>query len=831
MRGEWTSATSDYYDGRPLALPAAFSGNEDEGHVLSVMEFTATSVRVFPKVVLFSDSKKDEVVLSTGILSIAIAWLCQRVIDSATFRQLMTLVTGHYKKVPNLPPDRLQRSVLLTSLMAISKTVQLTNSVMFQFLWDYRAAITSHNELIGFSPRFSMTRATLVQHLAFFTIGGALHYEWPVTLVHGAQGTTSVAVGHVVAAHAAAVSHVIVPLGVATLNVPLVIAAWSTFTFVYGVKWLYDEYGGRTHERPVGRTWEAATPGEVLPAPVTPLEFKYAPVFGATSVVKPPGPVAERSKLVRQDVVPEKPPTQLMELRGLGFQFMPTYFEATQDNLVSALTARLVRPVPEPVKGAWSQAGAWFKKTRYWQLSFVDRNHEIIVVDKQAILAWAEGKYSVARKEELCKTFERLEASNFKLEKQDKAVSCFIKQEKAVALDHQDGLVALEHKEKAPRIIMSVSDAMLCTMGPICAQLATRFKTAQREYEGVDDQGVRVIPVLPFPTAPRACSVEVLSDWFVRVLGHLGSDDDVMVLIADGEAWDAHIGKDARNCEYELLFKAARIDPGRLHDMARPRMVTGGSASLRVSFATHSRRVTGQAETDIGNTTCNLVQAVHNLDLNSTRPANSRSGMGIDWFAGACGDDLFVLATRQVFAKCLQLKPEEVETKGGGVWKARSLRLGISSTAAFLPWRKLEFCSKVLYPTEDGLLLGGKIGRVLSRAGYFLDVQRESTPRAAAMSQLNDNYHVPFLRQYFTRVLQLLPLEKGRQRLSPEYQHTFHVEGRHEYGEETWRFLEYRYGLIKQDLLEFEALLASIKQLPAIVEWPRLADLVAVDDA
>jgi len=87
--------------------------------------------------------------------------------------------------------------------------------------------------------------------------------------------------------------------------------------------------------------------------------------------------------------------------------------------------------------------------------------------------------------------------------------------------------------------------------------------------------------------------------------------------------------------------------------------------------------------------------------------------------------------------------------------------------------------------------------------------------RSAIIGHLQDNYHVPFVREYCQRVLEILPVSNSRY---VEYEpHKVHTERAHEYCDETFVFLFQRYGLTRSDLVEWERLLKTITSLPAVL--------------
>jgi hypothetical protein len=117
----------------------------------------------------------------------------------------------------------------------------------------------------------------------------------------------------------------------------------------------------------------------------------------------------------------------------------------------------------------------------------------------------------------------------------------------------------------------------------------------------------------------------------------------------------------------------------------------------------------------------------------------------------------------------------------------------------------------------------------LSRAAFFIDMQNEETLYSAAVGQLQDNFHVPFLKEYFEKVVSLA--EKTKVTPNKERRHMFHTGERHEAGVDTFDFVEAKYGLTKKDLAEFCGLLAEVNTLPVTITWEPLVHCLKVDSA
>jgi len=90
--------------------------------------------------------------------------------------------------------------------------------------------------------------------------------------------------------------------------------------------------------------------------------------------------------------------------------------------------------------------------------------------------------------------------------------------------------------------------------------------------------------------------------------------------------------------------------------------------------------------------------------------------------------------------------------------------------------------------------------------------------QGSCISQYRDNYHVPFLHEYFERVIELtrdFVVTHGK-----EEEHTWHTESQHMYDDNTFSFVTDRYGLTREDLSAFKTLLQGVVSLPVVIDWP-----------
>ncbi len=104
------------------------------------------------------------------------------------------------------------------------------------------------------------------------------------------------------------------------------------------------------------------------------------------------------------------------------------------------------------------------------------------------------------------------------------------------------------------------------------------------------------------------------------------------------------------------------------------------------------------------------------------------------------------------------------------------------------------------------------------------------TVRSAALGALQDNYHVPFLREYFEKVAEIAS-KCARKLGGKSNEYAIHMASKHDYDDTTLEYVERKYGLTKQDLAAFKTLLDQVTTLPVVISWPLLHKCMVVDSA
>jgi len=146
-----------------------------------------------------------------------------------------------------------------------------------------------------------------------------------------------------------------------------------------------------------------------------------------------------------------------------------------------------------------------------------------------------------------------------------------------------------------------------------------------------------------------------------------------------------------------------------------------------------------------------------------------------------------------------------------------------------------SFCSQLFYPTDEGSVLGPKLGRWIVRGCWWYDppaytedmLRRMLKGDARARCRLAA--HVPFLRLLWRRIAELVE-DAGELKSEPRQHYALGMTQRdHEPNNETWAMVNERYGLTRQHEQEYAALLARITALPAIVNFAPFRRAIEVD--
>jgi hypothetical protein len=133
---------------------------------------------------------------------------------------------------------------------------------------------------------------------------------------------------------------------------------------------------------------------------------------------------------------------------------------------------------------------------------------------------------------------------------------------------------------------------------------------------------------------------------------------------------------------------------------------------------------------------------------------------------------------------------------------------------------KATFCSSRFYPVEDTFVLGPCIGRVLSKAGYFVNIPKKIVPitlvRGDALGRIGACSFIPFLNKYWSRVISITKGQKSvlTSDMKRSLAYTPRPSKMFQPDASTYAMVEEVYGLTRIDEEAYSALLDNVTSLP-----------------
>jgi hypothetical protein len=139
---------------------------------------------------------------------------------------------------------------------------------------------------------------------------------------------------------------------------------------------------------------------------------------------------------------------------------------------------------------------------------------------------------------------------------------------------------------------------------------------------------------------------------------------------------------------------------------------------------------------------------------------------------------------------------------------------------------KVEFCSKLFWPTADGIILGPKPGRCIPKMGYSCKKLSEVEILSTMRGWLIDGVFVPgiahIIHKYFPQAY--------KQSVDVHFEniYTSHCTRMHEPCSETSQFFEERYGVSATNFIA--SLENAIATKPSIIECELFEHLYSKDN-
>lgn len=145
------------------------------------------------------------------------------------------------------------------------------------------------------------------------------------------------------------------------------------------------------------------------------------------------------------------------------------------------------------------------------------------------------------------------------------------------------------------------------------------------------------------------------------------------------------------------------------------------------------------------------------------------------------------------------------------------------------PWHA-TFCSKLFWPAyvsgHPSNVLGPLPGRQLGKVAWTVSLS-DGNFRGAMLSLNHDAAHVPFIRRYIPRMLELT---RGQESRAPKHLlHQIRSSEAHELHPDAWLWVHERYGLSESDEHDYAAWLSTIRALPCVATNLTIQRMVDID--
>jgi hypothetical protein len=315
---------------------------------------------------------------------------------------------------------------------------------------------------------------------------------------------------------------------------------------------------------------------------------------------------------------------------------------------------------------------------------------------------------------------------------------------------------------------------------------------------------------------------------------------DYIIFESDQTSYDGCVADDARDLEFDVTYGPHRLSTLEVtareqHALKTETQGIKGATKNGIRYGDKvTHRGSGQGATSGGNSQINgLTQAscanFRGIRVSTLRDAEDDHGFECpaqcghrtrEFLCAVLGDDNFAF-----------VHPE----------KAGKFEESISDwlvALGFLPklhrrdhWMELEFCSGRFWPSTSGIVWGPKIGRVLAKTFWSLQQFRSSFEaarwlRGVALGMLRDTAHIPVLRVIIRHTLHLTGGVPARAIVD---KHKPHAEFESEAVDESFEMMARLYQLTPYDVADLERRIASVEELPVLVEHPALTAILDVD--
>lgn len=476
--------------------------------------------------------------------------------------------------------------------------------------------------------------------------------------------------------------------------------------------------------------------------------------------------------------VPPNDGNQFLSAGGIVFPtHVPTLVPFTQDSAVLALCQRTLKDYgvpPDPL--AWDMIT---KKRRDKNSALCDPYvfKEPEVLNETNVNTWIE-HYPENQRKAFYDAWKSLSETNNQLNARDFRMGGFIKLEKGVPA-HIQGTT--------PRAIFSMSPRAAVCACPI-------FKLVGQSYRmkfGPEN-------VIFWASGHTA---EELGAYFDRAYDLFGPE--MMVIDTDQEKFEGHRSLESFTSYYSIndLWCHSRKYGSCVRHMRRAKVVFPRDATVATIT---NKLASGTGDVSLLSFVDNAATVVYSMG----EPIIDDE---VQYVAMANGDDatLFGLFTQKHLDAAYH--------------KARDL--GFETTVALLHPRKSMFCRNRPWPSDRGTIYGPCIGWIIARLGWHVKDPRGWSPGAVARGLQNTCNHIPFLRLFIAKMIEVTKEEP--QAPTPEWAFRSTVSANPV--PESYAMCYEIYGLTESDEQDFAHLLSSVTVMGTALNWPHLEHCFKVD--
>nr|WRQ65266.1 polyprotein [Tolivirales sp.] len=484
----------------------------------------------------------------------------------------------------------------------------------------------------------------------------------------------------------------------------------------------------------------------------------------------------EGSSISVIDVEDSDTKSEMYPILPLFSEYLPVCPSSTVKNEIISLANRACMKVPEPTKEDWDFVIRHAKR-EIDKIEFID-------FDEGAYEKW-NSKFLKNRRDDHDRARESLLLEP--LTSKDFIRGAFVKRE----ITLKGGV---KPEEFDPRCIQGVSHRANVVLGPFMSLFAEQLHKLWNVNNKI--------------CYTSGSTAEELGGWRASF-----GEDEVTIFEIDFSRYDAHQGAECHRLELLFYIQAGIHSWDDAIKVVKAQRKTIGFTAHGARYNVAYTRKSGDPNTSCGNSVLNACVA----DAIMT-------SLGLDFRMLVQGDDNLLVVRKRFTAKQKEhLYKTIVE---------RYLKLGFVVKLKILDqWPLAEFCSSIFWPTQDGFVLGPKIGRRLPKFGVSLKRLTQGQIKGMLLGLLKEMDHIPVLRVYVKYCLSKLKKIKTEHYVDRDSPYRVKSASKHSISEDTADFFFTRYGMhyetFEQSLRN--ALRNSGSDLTTVISYPLLEELMKVD--